>query len=488
MKYQIRNKLIVLVFTLLSGHAFAQNSFVVNYSSNLEDEIIQLIEDDNNGFLAVGFKRDMYNAGFDKGIIIKISPDGDTVVKTYKNNDTAWSFYQICKSFDNNYYIFGFAASPPEYYHDLLILKIDSELNVLESKCFDFDELSNYPMKVVTLKFKKGFYLLSQTFSKDLERRTLVCRLDKNCDTLKTKIIFDLGNHQEARDFFLSRNSSEIHIFGEGFYFPDCSRVVCDTNFNIIHSSQFSDFINSPVNVKWYTDSTLILAGKYLYYDNNPQHDDILITETDTSFSNMSYKLYGAEDTINYPAWVRTFDFNNKDSIFLCGTHNVIFGFYPHGVSWISVMQLDSNLNPRSEVFIGGDAYYSAYNILSTSDGGCLISATRYDYTAQDEENDIFIVKLSREDIITKRDELSPGIIDEEFNVYPNPFNENLYIDAKHTGSLFRLFNINGSIVLEFKIRSPQTRIYCSGLSPGSYYYSIISNKKIVESAKLFKL
>jgi hypothetical protein len=62
--------------------------------------------------------------------------------------------------------------------------------------------------------------------------------------------------------------------------------------------------------------------------------------------------------------------------------------------SWFHLIKINPDISPIWEYWYGGDAYYFLYSILATNDGGCIMVGNRYDYETQNQERDIFIVKL----------------------------------------------------------------------------------------------
>ncbi len=395
-------------------------------------------------------------------------------------------FQKVIKSEDNMYYVFGAAEYPPENEQDLLIVKIDTNLDIVWHKIYDFSEQFHYPRKILKSD-DNGYHLISWVFV-NYYNHLMLCRLSRNMDTIKSKIFTNLGNGQFIFDSEFNNDSSRLYVIGEGYNgTASASRLTFDTNYRLRYSNTIPERTYGNMNIKWITDSTLLIAGLHIYNDKDIQHDDLKIAETDTSFSNIVFHKFGAVDTINYPAAVKIFDFINKDSIFLLGTHDFNFDIWPEYPSWISVRQLDRSLTPRVEAFYGGDAYYISYCILSTSDGGCLISASRYNYLNQNQENDIYFLKLKRDDLITSNDDNVSFSENQSLLIYPNPGKDKIIIKSQSENASFCLYNINGEKVFCRNIKSVLTKINCSGLSSGLYVYSLITDNNEIISGKWVK-
>jgi hypothetical protein len=182
---------------------------------------------------------------------------------------------------------------------------------------------------------------------------------------------------------------------------------------------------------------------------------------------------------------MKSFDFIHHDSIWLAGTHNDHYG---SGIpSWISVYQLDSNLNPRSVNYYGGDKYYCSFNVLATSDGGCLLTAI-YDEYEGEQQWDVFILKLNRIDIITSAEFLPVNNENSGVSIFPNPGREKISVCTLKTGTSLSLFKLNGKQVLKVNLKKGPNTIDCSFLPPGTYIYSINRNNTVKNTGKWIKM
>ncbi len=92
-----------------------------------------------------------------------------------------------------------------------------------------------------------------------------------------------------------------------------------------------------------------------------------------------------------------------------------------------------------------------------------------------------------------------PGIVDENdapqlyWSVYPNPTNSNLVLWVKNLDSLklevnmtYRLYDVNGNMLMDEKVEGERTSISVDILSPSVYYLSVLT-KKSIKSFKIIK-
>ncbi|MCF8347470.1 MAG: T9SS type A sorting domain-containing protein [Bacteroidales bacterium] len=475
---------ILQIYTISS--LFSQNTFEINVSTSVSEGINDFLEEETGSFLGVGYQGEINPVDESMvGIVIRISIVGDTTIKLFSSPDTGYSFGKVIRSYDNQYYIFGSTISSfQEHNQNLLVIKMDTGLNIVWKKIYDFSEQAHSLIQLLN-DTQGGFHIISRIFI-DYKPYTLFCRLDKDCDTIKSKIINEFGPNSVS-DAMYSLDSSQLYIFGTGFGSGAGSRVVFDTSYNYDYITFLPDQPLSHMQAMRYSDTTLVYAAIYPDYSTQgPQSDDIGISISDTSFSNMNIKLFGAVDTVDYTADGKTFDFRDPDSIFLLGTHNINFSIWPHEVSWISLRQLNGELQPRSELFFGGDAYYRSYTILATSDGGCLISASRYDFQTQYEEQDVYIRKLTKEEIITGLShDLSVSAM--VGVVYPNPGQDFINVISPYNAAFVCIYDMQGKLLKYQKIDTGKNVISTNSLKPGIYIYRVISESENVFSGRWIK-
>lgn len=477
MKRSISTLLFLLVFSL----SWAQYSFKFRLNGSVNEKIISLIEEKNGNFLATGYQGTPWDKSDYKGLVIRISPSGDTIVKRYTLSDTTLAFAQIEKSKDSMYYLFGSAFLPPDYKKGLLLMaKMDTGLNLLWYKTYQLPAEWIWPLKTLTVKNRKNFHLFSAMYTENHYWHTMICHLDEY-GILKKYAIHNQSNDETVYDAVWSEDSSKFFITGNLLQGYKSSRIVYDTSYNYCFSNVISEEADFKTTVKWFSDSTLVLSANA----DLPGHDDMLIGFTDTSFTSMGFNEVGADDTTDNVACINSFDFRHHDSIWMLGTHHDQHGFGTP--SWISVYQLDSNLIPRSVKYFGGDKYYCSYTLMATSDGGCLLSAVYDDYQGSGQW-DVLIMKLKREDFITSSDDMSDPATTEGICIYPNPGRNKISVKTVREKMSLRLFKINGQEVLNLNLRFGDNHIDCSMLPGGTYIYSLFDNNEVIDSGKWVKL
>ena len=175
-------------------------------------------------------------------------------------------------------------------------------------------------------------------------------------------------------------------------------------------------------------------------------------------------------------------------NIYIGGTSNFDYTnpFWSTFDSWFHLIKINPDISPIWEYWYGGDAYYFLYTILATNDGGCIMVGNRYDYETQNQERDIYIVKVDSNGLITWTQEIPTD--KPETTVYPNPGTNVLNIKNDNNLLDFELINLNGQIVIRQIVNNNINTINTESLKPGMYFYKLNDNKnKTFETGKWIK-
>jgi hypothetical protein len=197
---------------------------------------------------------------------------------------------------------------------------------------------------------------------------------------------------------------------------------------------------------------------------------DYGIIKMDTSFNTIQFKKYGTDSTFDNPAYSDGNVMSSDGNIFVGGTINgTQMGLpYPPDPSWIDIHKIDTLFNEKWSKRFGGDAFYILWKIAPTSDGGCLLGCSRYDFTSP-AHNDVVLYKFdSAGNAIALIGELPKKI---EFIIYPNPATNTIIIEGFTANAVAEVYNISGKVVLTRKLLTPQLDI--SVLAKGMYFIKL---------------
>jgi len=459
--------------TILSG----QNTFQVLFSGpNTNDAGSKIIEDNDGNFLVVGsFVR--IESPTRQGMIWKISSAGDTISKIIGDNDSVIQLFYIKQLENNNYKIIGSIGATASSINKLLVLELNTSLDIISRKEFElpgFQTISFSYMKKHLNSYYIFFGITGTGANPPNLRDPYFVKLNSNFDTILTRS-FSIYGDQTCHEMLFSPDGSQMWLLSDS-YFPELitscrlQLVVYDTLFNYqrVKTLTRTDMMGLA-KAKWLTDSTFILAYNHVTF---PLQEEIAFTETDSTFLFNNNTLIGVSDTIDYIGFGTTVDFISADNIHYVGTKNIISSYWPQQPSWIRVGMLNRQLEPVYERFYGGDAHYRAFSVLSTSDGGAFIAATRYDHNQHNNFNDMFYLKVNDQGLVTNTNrphicQMVPAII------YPNPAKDMININLSWDKASCFITDITGKQVLQSELINGINRIDTGLLFPG-YYLLVI--------------
>lgn len=198
----------------------------------------------------------------------------------------------------------------------------------------------------------------------------------------------------------------------------------------------------------------------------------------------LSLATFGKPDTTD---WSYLVDCHSADSIFIGGISNYISGLFVNNDSWLAVYNINQTDGIYWNYYLGGNGLYSLSGILATSDGGCLMTGTYWDWRNNpNQERDAVIVKVNAEGLLVNADDGRVPMLS-RFLVYPNPGSEKLYLECGLSDGIFEMFDNYGQIVVSKRFLSGYLVLNTTELANGLYYYRIISGKKAYFTGKWIK-
>jgi len=469
---------ISLIFYFFSlSFSFSQSTFQYMYKSPLEELSKSLMEDEL-GNIYFPVDNSLY------GLIIKLDHEGSFVDSIQIiNPEGICSLSELIKIDQDHFVALGYWScdSTSELWYVLfnnnLQVLDDKRLNSDGYKIFDFRHIINHKGNIVFL----ALYMAPQTYYKE-------CIYEITSDgTIVRNRFFNSFSFNEG---FTLLENSPIFSYKVFSFFPLGSKGfsflnVLDTNFNVIDTVSFNEYINDLNTAKWINESTYLLTGKM--YTFNSEEWDMGILKVSSTDSILSSAYFGKTDTVEWPGIYKNLDFISLDNIFYAGSSNSYMFPFQNEPSWIMLNIIDSDLNLKNQRFYGGDAFYLVNAILATQDSGCVLSCSRYDYLTQNEEFDIYILKVNQDGLLVSTPE-NPIINTNTCHLHPNPGNETLNVNSPIDRLQLQLFDLTGRLECEAELSTGTNSMYVSGLPRGIYLYRILDKKnQTVQSGKWMK-
>ncbi len=174
-------------------------------------------------------------------------------------------------------------------------------------------------------------------------------------------------------------------------------------------------------------------------------------TDSVLTHLNDSVPFFKPDMQISY----HNFQYVNNDNIYIGITHN-----WPNNYDlfpipqWFSITKMDINGNTIWQKTYGGDVNHILYALVQGPDSSIFLFTTRYDWTAQYNERDLYIYKIDKNGSMLATPALG-GLHPIEVVVYPNPFTNQIDIRLLNTGiqnATVALADFTGKMVLQKQV------------------------------------
>jgi len=350
---------------------------------------------------------------------------------------------------------------------DFVSILLDQNLAVIAQYSVP---LGNFQESGVFVTPLDSFLLISGTVLENSHFRSFLLKVASNGEIINFNPLFvnDLISNGLYR-----KSDQRFLFFGyqEKIYEADADLQI-DT---IVGQTPYGLWMEG--GMAWANDSTLLLVGKRKNNIFQPPYEDtqnIGIGVLDQHWHKKNlYQIGMPKDTIDFPAFNTPISVASSGDIFVGGNAHYQVGYwlYRHKPSWQVLAKLHpDNFSPQWVKYYGGDAYYSMFGVLATSDGGCLMYGAKY--TKQGEADaDGYIMKVAG-DGTTSNDE--PKKDDPwKVQVFPNPVSSQLSIRSDQQPFRFELFDVAGKMVKSLESTSELLEVEVNDLPAAAYFYKI---------------
>jgi hypothetical protein len=275
----------------------------------------------------------------------------------------------------------------------------------------------------------------------------------------------------------MERQDGSYYYFEGGSY----DWVKIDSNFQFVTGNSFyPNFIGTNVTSKYLPNGNIAFVG--MQSDLNIFYDITLnITTEDLQWI---YDTVFVESGRQSPAIFKGMDYIDPENIWVVAFNDWIA---TTGTEIYKFYIFDSEFNVKGSKYYGGDNDYTFTYLKATNDGGCVVSGMIRREVGSLSRGGI-IIKVMPEDILTGDDEK----IFTDFKdvlVYPNPFNDKVYLKTDRNDLTFNLFNTLGQLVYQGIITDRiKNGIDIGNLKKGIYIYSITNRAgKAIDGGKMLK-
>jgi len=459
--------------------------------SDQKDQCVTSIIETNEYYLIVTYV-DRNSVYEQTPNLFKIDKQGNIVLSTMlKPEYHAFIIYEIFPNEDGSFTGFGFSRPFEDSLAYFTIIELSDKLSILNE--FNYQTYFDMLDYINVEKFLDGYIIVgSGRNPQNFLKRVFAYRIDSSYDTLYCKIYPEEGTKYPF-DIITTENGNDSKVFVSGYHQQTNTSgqiFLLDSLLERVDLKGIPESVSLYNDAMYFDDGHYLLTGKKHISNSHPQDEQLAIMLMDTNDLMQDIEFLGASDTLDYPGFYTNLDFVDADNIYYSGTKNIVLGgYFVSTTSWFFLNKLDINLDVQWQKFYGGDAYYMLWAMIATQDGGCLMAGTRYDYLTQNNERDIFIIKVNSDGFITWLGDEPPQITAHDAIVYPNPGSSYLKVETgpQIDGAAFEMFDMTGKMaareILDYRLLEINTNY----LPTGTYTYRITWQKQLVGSGKWVK-
>ena len=485
----------IILFLLIIRGSYSQN-FFEKIICGAEDQIINsIIENYAGGYVMVGRIKHT-DTGFFGGYIIELDSAGNLVQqKIIQHSDTNSHVFFNIHYLNNSYFILGTRQYNASGTYKLWYLHLNSNLEIISEHYYNLpsekwisymNSFIDSDTNIVITGYTTRFDTVSPSpYNND----PFFSKISITGDSLIFNFISN--DYHLSFSYDIIEKIDKSGYFSFGFKYSSSISAGCQ-RYELTKQLDSIEILSVPYNINSYVSSTILNDSIIILCGSGgsepaPEYSlNVLSTAFNNTPLNYNYfKMEGVER--DYSAYYKSIDiFDNN--IYIAGTSNFNYAnpFWSTFDSWFHLIKINPDLSPIWEYWYGGDAYYFLYSILATNDGGCIMVGNRYDYETQNQERDIYIVKVNSNGMITWTQEIP--INKPETTVYPNPGTNLLNIKSTCNEMHFELININGQVVIRQMLDDNFSIINTESVKSGIYFYRLFDKKnKTVETGKWIK-
>jgi hypothetical protein len=482
---------LIIIFLSFSNFLLSQHTFE-KIITQPEDQVINSVIEDNDGnyFLVGRFKN--IEATRNSGYIIKLDSSGNLMQeKIISLNDTLSSLFLNIHFFNNQYYIIGSGIINYPDTSKLWYLKLNTNLEIEDEKILPipygrwFSYMNSIIDSDTNLVITGYTTRVDDTYNYNND--AFFYKLNINGDSLVSKFYTSTTPLYFSFDIIESYDSTSYYAFVSHFESTSGGqKLILNKNLDSLSIDPIPLGIYDYYSPIFINEDDVLLCGK-----GSPDQSElyalnvISINDQTELIDYNSFKIEG--NNREHPAMYNGVS-KKEDNIYIGGTSNLDYAnpYWSSSDSWFHLIKINTDITPVWEYWYGGDAYYFLYSILATNDGGCIMVGNRYDYETQDQERDIYIVKVDHDGLIVWTQEI-PGN-KQKTTVYPNPGTNLLNIITGNKVLDFELINLNGQVEIKQILISDANTINIESLKSGIYFYRLIDDKNgTIETGKWIK-
>ena len=490
---------IIIIFLFKTIMVFSQNTFFKAYPTEYQEYAYEVIQANDNSYIIVGKRGTTPTYTEVNALAMRIDVDGELLNEVVLEDENRTYFFIIDKApnCQDQFLLIGSKDSITKegMNSSLNICIADIDLNILSIN--NFHTLTNHrigPWKHAMVD-DSTMCLLIQDYDLDISpsvAQFIVSEIKLPGDSIRS---FSSGppnhNHIPQDILFLpQKNEFRVFYFG-GLFEKDIFVKILhlDRNLNYDTVMYAPPHTITSVCATAFTDTSNLITATASNPELYVESHVIQIYELDESSDTIKGTYFYNHPDTNLYAGLGTNTAISNSTIFTTGIYNTIPLQYPWQSSptWLQITLLDFDFTIKSQYFYGGDALYYPFCIISTDDGGVLVTGITWDYNIpNNQQHDIFALKLNSDGQIVNIPKDATWEAGEAI-VYPNPAGDVVNVDFSmlYSTATFSLTNISGKTAFVKQLTTNRQSVDISSVPAGTYVFRIFNKKGLDERGKL---
>jgi len=478
---------LMILFPVL---AFTQSGFIFKYSTPNDETPSCILETNDGGFIVcgpIGTYPDSYHT-----LLIRLNKYGDSIKTKIIEYPIGFSFISELVKLDNGTYMGVGQKTLSSGEEKIWLITLSDSLDILNDTSYSCGLGTIYKLRGLRDHSGRVVIYGTSTVTDSLydPPHLFILLATQQSDSLDFKY-FHAGTSQMVFSMLEKYDTTGYFMFILGHYqtFTQTFSQILGLNYQlqVTTTDSIPEGLIMYVGSNNFQNGELFITGQKSYWGSNPRTDKLGILKLNSSMQLISDYFLGPDDTISYPGYISNIGINQDNKIFYGGaTNQSINTLFPSEPSNIMLGCFDTSLNVIWQKYHGGDQYYGVWTVNTTTDGGCIIGASSFNYQVQSSERDIYILKVDSNGIITGIN-TNPPSKEQETRIYPNPGTDLINVETNLNHSMFYFYDLTGREIYNQALVSGSNPLHVQKLKPGLYIYKILQNSEVKEFGKWIK-
>lgn len=471
-------------------HVIAQNSFELKHGVPEMDDGTGFTLEKDGYYYSFG-NRSNYNINIQVPLVLKISADGMLMQESsFYKQDTMYGFHYAQPKPNGNFLVLGYLKHYQDSRHNIIyVCELTSNLEIVWEKMdtIPFDspysgiEMENTLITPDGLVLLQGKFTLEQYGSSNF---VFFAKYDLNGNQVDFIAYQNCVDHNNGSTLFYDVDSTAFFLIGRLTHdIAYRSYIKFDLDLNVIESGEFecnTSFLFDPISAVRLSNGNAILANRSTEITGS-DYSDLEMRLYDENYNLIRDTIINHDERVSIPSY-RGLDYVYEDNIWVA-TFELMWATGIIGTEVFRLFVFDKQLNLKGKKVFGGDKRYWFWDLLATTDGGCILTGHVPEFEGSDFADSYFI-KVMPDDILTK---VNKSKLNRKTKVFPLPANNVLNINNLNVDSELIIYDLIGKQLVSYQLSKGDNIVKLDLLEPGIYIGVIILDGNVFENLKILK-